>query len=66
MTIARAIELQHKATIVAALAYETANFYQKAGQYYFISREKGMTVLFVLVFYYIILYYIILKTRVVY
>uniref|UniRef100_A0A8C9R8Z6 BRO1 domain-containing protein BROX n=1 Tax=Scleropages formosus TaxID=113540 RepID=A0A8C9R8Z6_SCLFO len=30
VTIARAIELKHNATIVAALAFETANFYQKA------------------------------------
>ncbi|KAM8846900.1 BRO1 domain-containing protein BROX isoform 1-T1 [Synchiropus picturatus] len=30
VTIARAIELKHNATIVAALSYETANFYQKA------------------------------------
>uniref|UniRef100_A0A8C6X066 BRO1 domain-containing protein BROX n=1 Tax=Neogobius melanostomus TaxID=47308 RepID=A0A8C6X066_9GOBI len=30
VTIARAIELKHKATLIAALAYETANFYQKA------------------------------------
>uniref|UniRef100_A0AAX7TXA5 BRO1 domain-containing protein BROX n=1 Tax=Astatotilapia calliptera TaxID=8154 RepID=A0AAX7TXA5_ASTCA len=30
VTIARAIELKHNATIIAALAFETANFYQKA------------------------------------
>uniref|UniRef100_A0A3Q0RRH4 BRO1 domain-containing protein BROX n=1 Tax=Amphilophus citrinellus TaxID=61819 RepID=A0A3Q0RRH4_AMPCI len=30
VTIARAIELKHNATLVAALAFETANFYQKA------------------------------------
>ncbi len=33
VTIARAIELKHNATLIAALAFETANFYQKAGQY---------------------------------
>lgn len=33
VTIARAIELKHNATIVAALSFETANFYQKAGEY---------------------------------
>lgn len=32
VTIARAIELKHNATLIAALAFETANFYQKAGQ----------------------------------
>ncbi|XP_034383662.1 BRO1 domain-containing protein BROX isoform X2 [Cyclopterus lumpus] len=31
VTIARAIELKHNATLIAALAFETANFYQKAG-----------------------------------
>nr|XP_057945513.1 BRO1 domain-containing protein BROX isoform X2 [Doryrhamphus excisus] len=31
VTIARAIELKHNASIVAALAFETANFYQRAG-----------------------------------
>ncbi|KAA0708210.1 BRO1 domain-containing protein BROX [Triplophysa tibetana] len=30
VTIARAIELKHNAALIAALAYETANFYQKA------------------------------------
>lgn len=30
VTIARAIELKHNANLIAALAYETANFYQKA------------------------------------
>ncbi|XP_067841305.1 BRO1 domain-containing protein BROX [Heptranchias perlo] len=30
VTIARAIELKHNADLIAALAYETANFYQKA------------------------------------
>ncbi|XP_035630914.1 BRO1 domain-containing protein BROX-like isoform X2 [Oncorhynchus keta] len=30
VTIARAIELKHNATLIAALAFETANFYQKA------------------------------------
>ncbi|CAG5927861.1 unnamed protein product, partial [Menidia menidia] len=30
VTIARAIELKHNASLVAALAFETANFYQKA------------------------------------
>ncbi|MEQ2168997.1 hypothetical protein GOODEAATRI_020433, partial [Goodea atripinnis] len=30
VTIARAIELKHNASLIAALAYETANFYQKA------------------------------------
>jgi len=34
VTIARAIELKHNATLIAALAFETANFYQKAGQYF--------------------------------
>lgn len=33
VTIARAIELKHNATLIAALAFETANFYQKAGRY---------------------------------
>lgn len=33
VTIARAIELKHNASLIAALAFETANFYQKAGQY---------------------------------
>lgn len=32
MTIARAIELKHAPGLIAALAYETANFYQKAGK----------------------------------
>ena len=32
VTIARAIELKHNATLIAALAFETANFYQKAGK----------------------------------
>lgn len=32
VTIARAIELKHNATLIAALAYETAIFYQKAGE----------------------------------
>jgi len=31
VTIARAIELKHNASLIAALAFETANFYQKAG-----------------------------------
>lgn len=31
VTIARAIELKHNANIIASLAFETANFYQKAG-----------------------------------
>uniref|UniRef100_A0A7N6AS55 BRO1 domain-containing protein BROX n=1 Tax=Anabas testudineus TaxID=64144 RepID=A0A7N6AS55_ANATE len=30
VTIARAIELKHNATLIAALSFETANFYQKA------------------------------------
>ncbi|XP_063078770.1 BRO1 domain-containing protein BROX [Engraulis encrasicolus] len=30
VTIARAIELKHNANLIAALAFETANFYQKA------------------------------------
>uniref|UniRef100_A0A665WGI7 BRO1 domain-containing protein BROX n=1 Tax=Echeneis naucrates TaxID=173247 RepID=A0A665WGI7_ECHNA len=30
LTIARAIELKHNATLIAALSFETANFYQKA------------------------------------
>uniref|UniRef100_A0A3B5KR81 BRO1 domain-containing protein BROX n=1 Tax=Xiphophorus couchianus TaxID=32473 RepID=A0A3B5KR81_9TELE len=30
VTIARAIELKHNASLIAALAFETANFYQKA------------------------------------
>lgn len=34
VTIARAIELKHNATLIAALAFETANFYQKASQYF--------------------------------
>ncbi|XP_048452599.1 BRO1 domain-containing protein BROX [Rhincodon typus] len=32
VTIARAIELKHNSGLIAALAYETANFYQKAGK----------------------------------
>ena len=32
VTIARAIELKHNATLVAALSYETANFYQRASE----------------------------------
>ncbi|XP_041258346.1 BRO1 domain-containing protein BROX isoform X2 [Onychostruthus taczanowskii] len=32
VTIARAIELKHNPGLIAALAYETANFYQKADQ----------------------------------
>lgn len=32
VTIARAIELKHKASIVSALAYETARMYQDAGK----------------------------------
>lgn len=32
VTIARAIELKHNANLIAALAFETANFYQKAGE----------------------------------
>lgn len=32
VTIARAIELKHAPGLIAALAYETANFYQKAGK----------------------------------
>jgi len=32
VTIARAIELKHNAALVAALSYETANFYQKASE----------------------------------
>lgn len=32
VTIARAIELKHNPGLIAALAYETANFYQKAGE----------------------------------
>lgn len=35
VTIARAIELKHNATLIAALAFETANYYQRAGQYFF-------------------------------
>lgn len=31
VTIARAIELKHNAGLIAALAFETANYYQKAG-----------------------------------
>lgn len=31
VTIARAIELKHNAGLIAALALETANYYQKAG-----------------------------------
>lgn len=37
VTIARAIELKHNATLIAALAFETANFYQKAGKYLGVS-----------------------------
>lgn len=33
VTIARAIELKHAPGLIAALAYETANFYQKAGEF---------------------------------
>lgn len=33
VTIARAIELKHAPGLIAALAYETANFYQKAGKF---------------------------------
>lgn len=32
MTIARAIELKHNVNLIASLAFETANFYQKAGR----------------------------------
>lgn len=32
VTIARAIELKHTPGLIAALAYETASFYQKAGK----------------------------------
>lgn len=32
VTIARAIELKHAPGLIAALAYETASFYQKAGK----------------------------------
>ena len=32
VTIARAIELKHKPSIVSALAYETSRMYQDAGQ----------------------------------
>lgn len=32
VTIARAIELKHNASLIAALAFETANFYQRAGE----------------------------------
>lgn len=34
VTIARAIELKHNATLIAALAFETANYYQRAGEYF--------------------------------
>lgn len=40
VTIARAIELKHNATLIAALAFETANFYQKAGQYPYTEELK--------------------------
>lgn len=33
VTIARAIELKHNAGLIAALALETANYYQKAGTF---------------------------------
>lgn len=33
VTIARAIELKHAPGLIAALAYETASFYQKAGNH---------------------------------
>ncbi len=33
VTIARAIELKHNASLIAALSFETANFYQKAGKF---------------------------------
>lgn len=39
MTIARAIELKHNATLIAALAYETANFYQKAGERFCLCKS---------------------------
>ena len=39
VTIARAIELKHAPGLIAALAYETANFYQKAGKFYFKSLD---------------------------
>lgn len=32
VTIARAIELKHAPGLIAALAYETASFYQRAGK----------------------------------
>jgi hypothetical protein len=32
VTIARAIELKHAPGLIAALAYDTASFYQKAGE----------------------------------
>ncbi len=33
VTIARAIELKHNVSLIAALSFETANFYQKAGKF---------------------------------
>lgn len=43
VTIARAIELKHNATLIAALAFETANFYQKAGRFFvfFFGNENA-------------------------
>lgn len=49
VTIARAIELKHNATLIAALAFETANFYQKAGLYFFfhhVNQSIGVEVIF--------------------
>uniref|UniRef100_A0A667XVW9 BRO1 domain-containing protein BROX n=1 Tax=Myripristis murdjan TaxID=586833 RepID=A0A667XVW9_9TELE len=43
VTIARAIELKHNATLIAALAFETANFYQKAGQCFFTQITAPIT-----------------------
>lgn len=47
VTIARAIELKHNATIIAALAFETANFYQKAGQWFGTSVKVLHSVLLI-------------------
>lgn len=38
VTIARAIELMHNAGLIAALSFETANYYQKAGKYKLIFK----------------------------
>uniref|UniRef100_A0A8C2H0J3 BRO1 domain-containing protein BROX n=1 Tax=Cyprinus carpio TaxID=7962 RepID=A0A8C2H0J3_CYPCA len=52
VTIARAIELKHNASLIAALSFETANFYQKAVWDYFellhVSWVKSLLLMVVL------------------